>query len=153
MAISGWVMVQVNPDFKKRLDAIPDAIRKAAARELERGAEEMVQEMRRLAPRDPKPDGIHLADHIGWTWGDAPAGSFTLGEVNTGPNAGAEYAALRITIYANPKDAKGRAYASWVEFGTRRSAASAFFWPAYRLHRRRIRSRIRKAIKEALTNG
>lgn len=147
-------MVEVNPDFRKRLDAIPDAIRLAAAREMERGVEEMVQEMRQTAPFDADtPDGIHIREHIGWTWGDAPAGSFTLGEIRSGPDAGIEYAALRITVYANPKDKKGRPYASWVEFGTRRSAARPFFWSSYKRHRGKIRRRVLKAIREAIRNG
>lgn len=146
-------MVQVSPDFKRRIDAIPATVRAAAAREMGRGAEELVQEIKRLAPRDPKPDGIHLEDHIGWTWGDAPAGSFTMGEIKSGKDAGIQYAALRITIYANPKDSKGRAYASWVEFGTQRSAARPFFWQPFRDHRRRIRTRVLKAIREAIKNG
>lgn len=120
---------------------------------MERGAEEMVQEMRRVAPFDPTPDGMHLREHINWTWGSAPAGSFTIGEVKSGPDAGVEYAALRITIYANPKDKKGRPYASWVEFGTKRSTARSFFWPTYRKYRGRIRSRVLKAIREAIKNG
>lgn len=148
-------MVQVNPDFRRRLDAIPEAVRKAAAREMERGAEEMVQEMRRVAPFDAAtPDGIHLREHIGWTWGDAPAGSFTMGEIKSGPDAGIEYAALRITVYANPKDKKGRPYASWVEFGTKSgNTARPFFWVTFRKYRRRIRSRVLKAIREAIKNG
>lgn len=147
-------MAQVNPDFRRRLDEIPERIRMAAAREMERGAEDMVREMRIAAPFDAEtPDGIHLREHIGWTWGDAPAGAFTLGEVKSGADAGVEYAALRITIYANPKDKKGRPYASWVEFGTKRSAASPFFWVTFRKHRRRIRSRVLKAVREAIRNG
>ncbi len=144
------MMVQVSPEFRARIDAIPDAVREAAARELERGAEEMVQELRRVAPYDAEPDGRHIRENIGWTWGDAPAGSFTMAQIRSGPDAGVEYAALSITIYANPKDAKGRPYASWVEFGTKRSGARPFFWPVYRKHRRRIRSRVLKAIREAI---
>lgn len=144
------MMVQVSPEFRARIDAIPDAVREAAARELERGAEEMVQEMRRAAPYDAEPDGMHIREHIGWTWGPAPAGSFTIAEIRSGPDVGVEYAALSITIYANAKDKQGRPYPSWVEFGTKRSGARPFFWPVYRKHRRRIRSRVLKAIREAI---
>lgn len=148
-------MVQVNPDFRRRLDAIPDRVRAVAAREMELGAEEMVRDMRAAAPYDAAtPDGIHLRDHIGWTWGDAPAGAFTMGEIRSGKDAGVEYSALRITVYANPKDKKGRPYASWVEFGTKSgNTARPFFWPVYRLHKRRIRARVLKAIREELKRG
>lgn len=61
-----------------------------------------------------------------------------------------EVAALRITIYANAKDSKGRPYASWVEHGTLNSRASPFFWPAYRSLRRRVYSRIYRAVKKSI---
>ena len=63
---------------------------------------------------------------------------------------GQEVAALRLTIYANAKDSKGRPYASWVEFGTKRSAANPFFWPSYRALRRRVMGRIMRAIRKAI---
>lgn len=119
-----------------------DAAAKAA---LERYATQIVADMKRLAPRDPTPDGIHLEDHIAWKWGEAPAGATTLGTVKASPKAG-----TFVTIYANPKDSKGRPYGSWVEFGTRRSSASPFFYPAYRANRKRVRSGVRAAIKRAV---
>ena len=48
------------------------------------------------------------------------------------------------------KDSKGRPYASWVEFGTKHSAANPFFWPSYRALRRRVMGRIMRAIRKAI---
>lgn len=142
-------MAQLSPEFRNRLARIPDKVTQAARGAMEQGAEEMVQMMRRLAPVD---DG-ELRASINWTWGDAPAGTFTVTQIKGGKRAGRDVAALRVTIYANAKDSKGRPYASWVEFGTKRSAAQSFFWPSYRALRKRVMGRIiraiRKAIKEA----
>lgn len=63
---------------------------------MEEGAAEIVAEMKRLAPVQ---SGA-LRDSIGWTWGDVPAGSFTIADVRSGKNAGEQYATLRIRIYA-----------------------------------------------------
>lgn len=113
---------------------------------MEQGAEEIVELMRRLAPVD---DGA-LRASIGWTWGDAPPGTFSVTTIKGGKRAGKQVAALRITIYANAKDSKGRPYASWVEHGTLNSRASPFFWPTYRSLRRRVYGRIYRAVKKSI---
>jgi HK97 gp10 family phage protein len=41
-------------------------------------------------------------------------------------------------------------YARWVEFGTVKTAAEAFFFPAYRASRKQIRAAVRKAIRIAV---
>jgi len=38
-------------------------------------------------------------------------------------------------------------YARWVEFGTQKTPAQPFFWPAYRALRKKIKKRTRKAVK------
>jgi HK97 gp10 family phage protein len=53
-------------------------------------------------------------------------------------------------VSAGAKDAKGRDYAAWVEFGTSKNEAAPFFWPAYRLGRRKYKSRMTRAAKKAL---
>lgn len=46
----------------------------------------------------------------------------------------------------------GRAapYANWVEHGTSKSQAKPHFWPAYRLKKRRFKSRMTRAAKKAI---
>lgn len=44
----------------------------------------------------------------------------------------------------------GYDYSIGVEFGTRDTKAQPFFWPAYRLNRRRFRGRITRAINKAI---
>ena len=41
-------------------------------------------------------------------------------------------------------------YAGWVEFGTLKSDPRPFFWPAYRLIRKRVKNRIRRAVGKAV---
>ena len=139
-------MASITPEFRARMDKMPARIRLAAAAAMEQGADEMVAMMQRLVPVD---DG-QLRASIGWTWGDAPAGSFTVTTIKGGRRAGTDVAALRLTIYATAKDEKGRPYASWVEFGTKRSAANPFFWPSYRALRKRVAGRIYRAIRKAI---
>lgn len=50
-------------------------------------------------------------------------------------------------VSAGARDAP---YASWVEFGTSKNEASPFFWVAYRLLRRRMKSRMSRAAKKAV---
>lgn len=148
--------------FQKRMRAIPQAVRDAVRPAMERSAEEICTIARGLCPVD---DGV-LKASIGWTWGAAPQGSISLGAVSDG-------SALSITVYAGNDAAF---YARWVEFGTaahalgkgsdlhgtggrrRRqhgtmhpgAAAQPFFFPAYRLGKKRAMNRIKRAIGKAV---
>lgn len=139
-------MAEMSPAFRARLAKIPAKATQAARAAMEQGAEEIVTMMRRLAPVD---DG-ELRASINWKWGDAPPGTFSVTTIKGGKRAGQEVAALRLTIYTNARDSKGRPYASWVEFGTKNSAANPFFWPAYRSLRRRVYGRIYRAVKKSI---
>lgn len=131
-------MVQGLDRLKARFDAIPQAVREAAKTELERSAQEIVDAMKRFAPSETGA----LRNSIGWTWGDAPAGSMTVGTVG-----GAEYGSLRITIYAGGGDAF---YARFQEFGTVKMTAHPFFFPAWRAKKRKVKSRLSRAISKAI---
>jgi HK97 gp10 family phage protein len=135
-------MVKGLAEFNRRWGAIPAKVRQAARDTLEQNAEEIVADMKRLAP---KGESLDLVNSIGWTWGDAPEGSMVIGTVG-----GKEYSTLRITIYAGGGDAF---YARFQEFGTKDMPANPFFFPVWRTRKRRVKSRltrnINKAIKEA----
>ena len=118
---------------------------------MEDGAEALVKEMRAIVPVE---SGA-LRDSIGWTWGDVPAGSFTIADIRSGKNAGEQYATLRLKIYAGSRDAF---YARFVEFGTKTGRpAQPFFFPVWRngraAFRNRIRAEVRAAIRRAWANG
>jgi len=134
-------MAQGLADFNRRWAAIPDKVRQAALDTLEQNAEEIVSDMKRVAPvRDV--NGGTLRDSINWTWGDAPEGSMVVGTVG-----GKEYSTLRITIYAGGGDAF---YARFQEFGTKNMPANPFFYPVWRTRRRRVKSRLTRNINKAI---
>lgn len=129
----------------RKMALIPPRVEKAAAQALEKSAEEMVQMMRRHVG---KKSGT-LAASIGWTWGEAPAGSMVIGQFK-----GHAKASMAITIYAGGKVGDDDAfYGRFQEFGTRHMAANPFFYPAYRAlkprHISRLKREVRKAMKQA----
>lgn len=155
-------MVDGVAEFRRFMyQTVPDTVRREARAALEKGADELVDMMKSLAPVQ---DGA-LRESIGWTWGEPPAGSISMDEI--GP---ADDPSMRIIIYAGSSEAF---YARWVEFGTQShnvyrtadvsrgrgqswgvmhpgAAAHPFFWPAYRAMRSRIKSRITRAINKAI---
>lgn len=149
--------------FQRRMQAIPVEVRRVVRPAMERSAEEVCDIARGLCPVD---DG-KLRASIGWTWGAPPAGSIALGSVRDG-------AALAITIYAGNDEAF---YARFVEFGTQGgvagqrisstgagqakagrksyrthpgSPAQPFFYPAWRLGKKRALARVNRAIGKAI---
>lgn len=131
-------MVQGLDRLNRRWSAIPKKVREAARLALEQSAEEVVQAMRRFAPVDSG----DLRESIGWTWGDAPAGSMTVGTVR-----GGDYGAMVITIYAGGGD---QFYARFQEFGTKKMRANPFFFPAWRARKRKVKTRLSRAIGKAI---
>ncbi|MBX4992897.1 HK97 gp10 family phage protein [Rhizobium binae] len=137
-------------ELQRKLDLLP-AVAKARIREaMEKGAGEIVSMMRSLVPTDSG----DLRDSIAWTWGRAPKGALTLGKVQS---VGGD---LTITIYAGNATAY---YSRFVEFGTASHtaggmfagatipaiAASPFFFVSYRANRKKVKSRITRAINKA----
>ena len=105
------------------LRKIPAAAKAAIQASLEKSAEEMASTARALAPVD---DG-DLRSSIRTETGD-----------------------LTVRVRAGG----GRAwYAPLVEYGTRRMAARPFWWPAWRMMRRRIRNRIARDLNKALKDA
>lgn len=135
-------MVQGAARFTKRLTKDIPALVQAATRDaMEKGAEDVVAMMKRLAPVE---SGA-LRDSISWTWGKAPAGSIIIGTVG-----GREYKTMRITIYAGGLADEDVYYARFLEFGTQKMPAHPFFFPAWRTKRKSVRSRITRAIRKSL---
>ena len=120
--------------LQRRMAALPKSVRRAVAPAVEKSADEMVDLARRFAPVD---DGT-LRASIKHRAGDhelarqvVAGGEATTREVRSG--SGAKYD-----------------YASAQEFGTSEQSAQPFFWPAYRLIRKRVKSRIRRAVGKAV---
>lgn len=120
--------------LRRRLKAIPAAVKSQIRDALDKSADEMVATMKRLAPVD---EGA-LRESIRKEPGDhdlsvkvTAGGPMTTKEVRKG--SGAEYD-----------------YALGVEFGTSDTAAQPFFWPSYRLGRKRVKARSKRAVTKAV---
>jgi HK97 gp10 family phage protein len=144
-------MVEVSPQFRARLRRITAKAEAAARVAMEKSADEMVETMKRIAPERTG----ELRESIRWKWvgpGEDP-GALTVGKVRSGPNAGKEFAEMRLVIFAGNRETGEAFYARWVEFGTSKSKAKAFFFPTYRGLRPTAKRRISRAIRKALTDG
>lgn len=119
----------------QRWTRVPQLIQDNVRLAMEKLATEIVKEMKAAAPRDQG----DLAESIGWTWGDAPAGALTIGSFR-----GRSYGALSLTIYA------GAFYARFQEFGTVKMPAQPFFFPVWRKKKRGFKARMRNAVRAAL---
>lgn len=129
-------MVKGLNELKRKLTVeLPRDIDIAVRASMEKGAQELVDMMKRLCPVDRG----DLRDSIGWTWGEAPKGAKVY--------AASGNAALRLIVYAGNDRAF---YARMVEFGTMRTPAQPFFFPSYRSMRTRIKRRIIRELKKAV---
>lgn len=145
-------MVQGLDRLRRKLSQkIPEAVQVAAAKKLEERANLIVSIMKSRAPKDQG----DLVRSIGWTWGDAPAGSFTMGKVG-----GREYGRLVITIYAGSEhtlvtNSRGVAFqnAFLQEFGTANMPPTPYFYPSWREKKRGNKSTLTRAIKKAVRDG
>ena len=145
-------MAQLSPRLQARLAKVPDIARAAAAQAMEEGAELIVQEMKKAAPVLKDTDNKRrrpgaLRDSIGWTWGEVPAGSFTIADIRSGRNAGEQYATLQIKIYAGNREAF---YGRFQEFGTKDHPAQPFFYVTWSKEKAKFRRRIRAAVRAAI---
>lgn len=151
--------------FAKKIAAMPDSVVKELRAALADGAEEMVDVAKRFAPVS---SGA-LRNSIGYTFGNYRPENSNV----RGVSAGGAGHALSVVIHAG--DARAW-YAALVEFGTlpheikpKRpggllningrllesvnhpgSTASPFFFPAYRLTKKRMRARLSRAMRAAV---
>lgn len=123
--------------FQKRMNAIPKEVRAAVQPALVKSAEETANAMRRLAPVDSG----DLRDSIAVT----PPGQATPPYSQPGGSYHVPENAVAIT--AGNTDVR---YAHLAEYGTTDTAAQAYFWPGFRLHRKRSLNRIKGAISKAV---
>lgn len=128
-------MVQGLDKLNRKLKVtIPAKVEAATRKAMEKGAQELVDMMKRFAPVDSG----DLRDSIAWRWGEAPKGAVVLAQSKSDSRG------LRISVYAT--DFKAR----WLEFGTVKMRAHPFFFPSYRSLRKRIKSRITREMRKAI---
>jgi HK97 gp10 family phage protein len=154
-------MVEGADKMRQRLvKSVPEAVRAAVKDAMGKSADEIVAMARSLVPVASG----KLRESIGWTFGDAPKGSLTIGEVRP-----VREGDVRITIYAGNNEAF---YARWVEFGTQAHGlmsganksrgkrqggrqhsgtnAQPFFFVSYRTNKKKAQGRITRAVNKAL---
>jgi len=124
----------------RRMNAIPKAVREAVKPALIQSGEELVDRMKALAPVDTG----KLRDSITATMpGEAtppysqPGGSHVVAE-------------NQVIVTAGNKEVR---YAHLPEYGTAKARAQPYFWPAYRLSKKRIQNRIKRAMRKAIRDN
>lgn len=133
--------------LRRRLMALPPAIRAGIKPALEAGATEITELQYSLVPVDT---GL-LRASIDWGYGEPPEGA-KLGSKGQKEPAGGE-TDLKISIWAGSPEAY---YARWVEFGTHAgkghhaTAAKPFFYGPYRALRGKVFQKIGAATNKAI---
>lgn len=125
---------------RRLLKTVPATVRAAVRDAMAKSADEIVATARGLVPVE---SGA-LRDSIGWTFGTAPKGALTLASASS--SAGD----IVLTIYAGNDQAF---YARWVEFGTQAAVPHPFFFVSYRLNKKRAKSRVSRAVNQALVKA
>jgi HK97 gp10 family phage protein len=124
-------------NFQKRMQAIPKAARKAVNPALLKGGYEIVDAMEALVPEDTG----DLKGSITLT----PPGHAT--PPYSQPGGSHSVPANQVAVTAGNTDVR---YAHLVEYGTSRTAAKPFFWPGFRLTRKKAENRIKREIAKAI---
>ena len=127
--------------FQKRMRAIPQAARAAVQPALVKSAEEIAALQRSMAPDDPKTSAPDLKSSIEVTGPgqtmppySQPGGSMVVPE-------------NQVAITVGNSDVR---YPHLQEYGTTFHPAQPFFWPGYRLGRKRALDRIKRAVGKAI---
>lgn len=122
-----------------RLNAIPENVRKAVQPALVKSGAELAARMKALAPEETGQLKASIAVTLpGQTTPpySQPGGSRVAGENQVLVTVGNDFVR----------------YPHLVEYGTADAPAQPFFWPAFRLTRKRIENRIKRAIRLAVRN-
>jgi HK97 gp10 family phage protein len=126
--------------LRRRLDAIPKGVKQAVQPALQKSGDELAGTMRSLAPEDTGA----LKASITVT----PAGQSTPPYSQPGGSTVVPENAVAIT--AGNSEVR---YAHLQEYGTAHTPAHPFFWPAYRLLKKRIQNRLKRSIGKAVRDG
>lgn len=125
--------------LKARMKRIPDRVKRAAGKELERSANLLVAQMKFSVPVE---DGT-LRSTIRQF--QIPTRGVIARKVVAGGDA--------TTVPVRQGADASYDYAMAQEFGTEKMAANPFFFPVWRRNRTRIRARVTRAIKKSLAES
>ena len=129
--------VQGSDTVQQLLAALPDAVTAPIQAAIEQGGDDFVAAAKAIAPV-----AAEFETHPG--------------QLRDSIHREANGRGLSVTVAADARDAKGRLYPAHVEYGhtDERSghhvAAKPFFWPSYRVARKKIKSRVSRAITKAV---
>lgn len=138
--------------WKARLAAIAGGHAKISEA-LWTGAGEFVDQAKRFVPVEEGDLRDSIERH--WTGQGDQKGAQSADSASRQATKGAVQLSVTITAGGTPK----AAHAGWVENGTSASEshvatpAQPFFWPAWRLIRKRVRSRVARALSAAVKQG
>ena len=123
--------------LSRRLEAIPRNVRAAVAPALIKAGGDLANMQRILAPRDTGAlqDSIAVTGPGQQTPPYSQPGGSTLAREN------------QVLVTVGNQDVR---YPHLVEFGTTDTAAQPYFWPAYRLMKKKLANRIKSAIRKAV---
>lgn len=128
--------------FQKRMAAIPGEVKAAVRPALLKSGEELKATMQHLAEHSR--DTGALLDSVAVTG----PGETTPPYSQPGGSKVVPENAVAVTV--GNSDVR---YAHLVEYGTTKTQAQPFFWPAFRLHRTKITRRIKRAISKAVKDS
>jgi HK97 gp10 family phage protein len=128
--------------LQRRLEAIPKAVREAVQPALLKSGDELASTMKNLA--EPSRDTGALIDSI----------AVTTGGNSTPPHSqpGGSHVVPENAVAITAGNSKVR-YAHLVEYGTANAPAQPFFWPGYRLLKKKLNARIKRSITKAVKDG
>lgn len=123
--------------LNRRMAAIPKAVREAVQPALAKSGQDLATMQRILAPRDSG----DLQNSIEVTL----PGETTPPYSQPGGTRTAKENEVLVTV--GNSDVR---YPHLVEYGTANAAAQPFFWPAYRLLKKKLARRVKRAISKAV---
>ncbi|MDI7864090.1 HK97 gp10 family phage protein [Rhizobiaceae bacterium n13] len=126
--------------FQQRMRAIPKAVREAVQPALVKSGEDLSGTMQRLAPVDT--GALKGSIAVTAPGQSTPAYSQPGGSRVAGEN--------EVLVTAGNSDVR---YPHLVEYGTSDTAAQPFFWPAFRLNKKRLANRIKRAVSKAVKDN
>lgn len=126
--------------LSKRLERIPEKVKEAVAPALAKSGGELVDKAQHLAP--------HLSGALEESITMTPGGQMTPAYSQPGGSTLVPEGAVAVTV-----GNEHVRYGHLVEYGTEHAPAQPYFWPSYRLLKKRMGMRIKRALSKAVREG
>lgn len=127
----------------KKLVAMPAKARKEISEAIEKGATELVSLQKAAVPVKTG----RLKSSIKWQWGGHEIYSALRGDAKL--SAVITAGGKATTVPVRKGQSPSYDYALGMEFGNKRSPSNPYFFPSYRLIKRRIKGRVTRAANKA----